>query len=295
MIIQSYAKVNLFLNVLKKRSDNYHNVDTLFERIGLSDKITLIPRRDRRIRVACSHPAVPSGPSNLCFKAAKLLRDSYGVKKGVDISIVKRIPVAAGLGGGSSNAACVLAGLNKLWGLGLGRDKLAELASGIGSDVVFFIYDAPFARGRGRGEKIRVLVPLRKQRLWHLLVVPKIAVSTPQIYRKFDELCGLYNCATGLTKPPSNVKILTSVLAKKNPIFKSGLLFNSLEQVTLKLYPEVRRVKERLAALGLKDVLMSGSGPSVFALVPSRQKAAALARNLKREPCPWSVFAVSTA
>ena len=287
LVIQSFAKVNLFLAVLNKRPDHYHNLDSLFERISLCDKITLKARRDNRIKISCNNPSVPLDESNLCFKAAKLLQDEFGISKGLDIKIIKHIPVGAGLGGGSSNAAAVLTGLNKLWRLRLSKIKLAKLAARIGSDVPFFVYDAAFARGQGRGEKIRVLKELRKIKLRHILIVPKIHVSTPLIYKNFDQLCGL-------TKPASNAKILTSALVKRDFIFKPGLLFNSLEQVTLKLYPEVRRAKQALAALGLRAMLMSGSGPAVFALLPSGKRSAALIKKIKRERKTWLVFAVNT-
>lgn len=287
MVIQSFAKLNLFLEVLNKRSDNFHNIDSLFERISLADKIILKNRPDTLIKISCNNPKVPLDESNLCFKAAKLLQDKFRIKKGLDIKIIKRIPVGAGLGGGSSNAAAVLTGLNKLWRLRLSETKLAEFAAEIGSDVAFFVYDVPFARAQGRGEKIRVLKKLNKVRLWHILVVPKIHVLTPVVYRNFDKFCGL-------TKPVSNVKILTSVLVRKNPVFKPGLLFNSLEEATFKLYPEVKRVKEKLAALGISLALMSGSGSSVFAPVSSGKKAAALVKRIKREGRQWLAFAVST-
>jgi 4-diphosphocytidyl-2-C-methyl-D-erythritol kinase len=288
LVIPSYAKVNLFLQVLDKRPDNFHNINTLFERINLRDKIIIKKRPDKLIKIACNHPGVPLDASNLCFKAAKLLQDKFKIKKGLDIKISKRIPVAAGLGGGSGNAASVLIALNRLWKLRLTKAKLAKLAAEIGSDVAFFVYESPFAIGKERGEKIRVLNKLDKLKLWHILVVPKIRVYTPLIYGKFDRF-------SGLTKPASDVKILTSISVGKHLLSKPGLLFNSLEQVTLKLYPEVRRVKDTLSAFGLNNVLVSGSGPAVFAVVPSGEKAAVLAGRIKSKRKPWQVYAVSTA
>lgn len=294
LVIKSFAKVNLFLQVLNRRPDNFHNIDSLFERISLSDRIILKNRRDNRIKISCNNPQVPLGSSNLCFKAAKLLQDKFRIKRGLDIKIIKRIPVGAGLGGGSSNAAAVLTGLNKLWRLGLSKTRLAGLAAKIGSDVPFFVYDASFARVGGRGEKIRVLKKLGKVRLWHILVTPKIHISTPRIYREWDACLPAGRAFSGLTKPSSNVKILTSVLAEKNPIFKPGLLFNSLEEVAFKLYPEVKRAKETLSGYCPESALMSGSGSSVFALVSSGKHAHASAKKLKREKKPWLSFAVRT-
>jgi len=287
VIVDSCAKLNLYLEVLNKRKDGYHNINTVFERIGLSDKIILKPRRDNKIKIICSSPLVPKGKTNLAYRSAKLLQDNFLVKKGVNIEIKKRIPVGAGLGGGSSNAAAVLTGLNKFWGLRLGQNKLVKLAAGIGSDVPFFIYDSPFALGSGRGEKIKPLKALDSVKLWHVLAVPKIEVLTPVIYKKWDSY-------SRLTSPRRGDKILTSALRKSDLSLIAKSLLNSLERVTSGLYPEVARIKERFICLGLKAVLMSGSGPAVFAIVPSRKEAVSLCRQLKEENKFWQVFASQT-
>ena len=289
MVLKSYAKLNLFLEVLKpKRKDNYHNLVTLFERIGLFDSIDLKKRIDGRIRIICDDPRVPSGKRNLCFRAAKLLQDESGIETGVDIRIRKRIPVGAGLGGGSSNAAAVLVGLNKLWKSGLDLNRLVTLAAKIGSDVPFFIYDSPFALGSSRGEIIRPLDNMKDIRLWHLLAVPDVHVSTPLIYRKFDRF-------SGLTRPAYNVKILTSALKKKPVCLRPGMLFNNLEAVTRRLFPQVDRLKAKLQNLiGFSSVLMSGSGPAVFAIVASRKEAARLKRKLSQRVRRAQIFLVRT-
>jgi len=287
LVIHSFAKVNLFLEVTNKRPDSYHNLKTVFERISLWDSLTLKTRSDGLIKIKCSDKDIPAGEGNLCFKAAKILKDTFSSLKGVDIGIVKRIPSGAGLGGGSSNAAAVLSGLNRLWKLNLPKAKLAASGARVGSDVPFFIYDTPFALGSGRGERIKPLNNLRNKKLWHILVVPKIHVSTPLIYRRFDDFAGL-------TKPASNVKILSSALAKTGLSLNPGLLFNSLEQVTIKIYPQVRQVKDALLSLGLTSVLMSGSGPAVFALVSSGKEALRLAGILRKKHKSWRVFTVST-
>ncbi|MFA5310820.1 MAG: 4-(cytidine 5'-diphospho)-2-C-methyl-D-erythritol kinase [Candidatus Omnitrophota bacterium] len=288
MNLKSFAKVNLYLQVINKRLDSYHSVRTVFERISLFDSITLKKRKDNEIRVSSDDRSLPAGKGNLCFKAAKLLRDQFYPSRGLDIKIIKRIPVGAGLGGGSSNAAVVLLGLNKLWGLKLSKKRLAKFAVKIGSDVPFFIYEKPFAYGFGRGEKIEPIKGLNKARLWHLLIVPKIHVSTPLIYDKWDSF-------TVLTKPSCNVKILTSALSKNEALPAFNLFFNSLEQVTIKLYPQVKHAEDLLLSLGLNHVLMSGSGPAVFGIVPSRKKALKLAEALRRKYKTWRFFAVSTA
>lgn len=285
--IKAYAKVNLFLAVLNKRKDNFHNLNTLFGRIDLADRIILRSLPANEIKVVCAHGSVPEDESNLCFKAAKLLQQRCKCNCGVEIKIDKRIPVGAGLGGGSSDAAATLIGLNKLWRLNLNQKKLANLAKKIGSDVAFFIYGLSFAQGLSRGEKIRKLPQLVKLRLWFILVVPEIHVSTPLIYRKFDELLGL-------TKPVCNVKILNSALRKDGPFAVKSLLFNSLEAVTTRIYPEVKLVKKMLSDLGLESILMSGSGPAVFGLVSSRKEAVTLGEKLRGQKMPWQIFVTRT-
>jgi len=287
LALNSYAKLNLYLEVLNKRNDNYHNINTVFERIDLRDKIILRPRQDKLIRIICKNSSVPCDSSNLCYRSAKLLQDNFDVDKGLDIEIIKRIPVGSGLGGGSSNAAAVFLGLNKLWKLNLPKVKLAGLAGSVGCDIPFFIYGEAFAKGDNRGDRIKPLDKLKNLRLWHILIVPKIKVSTPLIYQKWDNFCGL-------TRPKVNVNILILAL-RKNGLFSLGsLLFNSLEEITLKLYPEVKRIKQKLASFGLKSILMTGSGPAVFGIVSSRKEAVSLRRRIKRENKSWRVFLTRT-
>ena len=292
LILNSYAKINLYLEVINKRRDNYHNIKTVFERISLSDKIVLTSRQDKQIKIICDHPDVPCDNSNLCSRSAKLLQDNFQVDKGVEIKIVKRIPVGAGLGGGSSNAAFVLLGLNELWKLNLSQAELARLAKKIGSDVAFFIYNIPFAKGTRRGEKIEPLKALNNLRLWHILIVPGIKVSTALIYRKWDACQN--NELQGLTRSKYNVKILTLALQKKDLGLIGKSLFNSLEQVSIKLYPEIRRIKEWLIHRHMQSILMSGSGPAVFGVVSSRKEAVSLCRQLRRKNRAWRVFVVRT-
>lgn len=306
LILNSPAKVNLYLQVLNKRKDNFHNLETIFERISLCDRISLKLLPGTEIMVSSDHPGLPGGSSNLAFRAARLLQDTYAVKKGVEIRISKRIPIGAGLGGGSSNAAAVLLGLNKLWKLGLKPEKLAGLAAKIGSDAAFFIYGIPFAEGKGRGEIIRPLAGLKKTVLWHVLVVPEIHVSTPVIYKKFKTKPELtpapigkktkssHQLVRGLTSPRFNVKIISSLLKRKGLASRQNFLFNSLEEVTLRSYPEVARCKDALRSLGLKAVLMSGSGSAVFGIAGSRKEAVVFSRRLKKIDHSWKCFAVRT-
>lgn len=291
--LNSYAKLNLYLEVLKRRQDNYHNLKTVFERINLHDTITLSSRPDKRINISCNCRSVPLGSSNLAYRAAHLLQHNVKANKGVDIKIVKNIPVGAGLGGGSSNAASVLIGLNKLWKLNLTQAKLAELAAKIGADVPFFIYNSPFAQGEGRGDRIKPLKGLLALRLWHILIVPKIKVSTPFIYKKWDAFKTLKREKAGLTRPKYNVKMLIQALKKNSLSQVAEALFNSLEQVSVQLYPQINCIKEKLRSQGAKSILMSGSGPAVFGVVSSRKEAVFLYRQLKRSAL-WRTFVTRT-
>jgi 4-diphosphocytidyl-2-C-methyl-D-erythritol kinase len=250
---------------------------------------------------------LPKDSLNLAFRSAKLLQDSLKLNKGVNIKIVKRIPMGSGLGGGSSNAASVLMGLNKIWKLKLSQKKLSYLGAKVGSDVPFFIYDCPFALGKGRGDKIRPLKGLNKVRLWHILIVPKICVSTPLIYKNWDELksrrsppslkTGNRNKNSwpiGLTRPKYSANIIISALRKNDFLLLKGAIFNSLESVATALYPEVLRIKEKLLQFGLQSILMSGSGPAVFGVVSSRKEAVGLCRQLKKRSRFWQVFLTRT-
>lgn len=295
LVLKSYAKLNLYLEVLNKRKDSYHNLRTIFERISLSDKISIKKRRDNLITVSCDSREVPSNSLNLAYRAAKILQDKFKIKSGVSIGIEKRIPVGAGLGGGSSNAATVLLGLNKLWKLKLNRQQLAKLGAQLGSDVPFFVYEVKFARGLGRGDVIKPLSALSGVNLWHILVVPKIHVSTPYIYKKWDAQIHKKGRPGVLTRPVPNDKMLCLALKKKSLNSIALGLNNVLEKVTVKFYPEVTVVKEKLASCGVKSILMSGSGPAVFGIVASRKEAADLAAKLKAQHQDWRSFAIKNA
>jgi len=297
LVIKSFAKLNLYLQVLNKRKDNFHNLNTLFVRIDLADTIILKERKDSLIRIKCDSRHVPKDKTNFCFRAAELLKQELNLSYGLEIEIKKRIPVGAGLGGGSSNAASVLLGLNKYWQLNLSKAKLTSLAAKLGSDVSFFIYDTKFALGSQRGDKIKPLASLAKIKLWFILVYPGIKVSTPLIYQKFDlYLSGRQgnrlSCGdiSELTRPQRNVKILLSGLLKKGCPIDPNCLCNDLEVITSSLYPIVNRVKDALFAMGLEKVMMSGSGPAVFAICNCRIQAQDLSNKLSRKHKSWQVF-----
>jgi len=262
----SPAKLNLFLKVVNKRPDGYHNLVTLFERINLCDKITLTLTRKPGIQVSCDQADVPVGPKNLGFKAARLLMEKFQVRNGVRIHIKKMIPVAAGLGGGSSNAATVLLGLNKLWSLSLSRQELVGLAREIGSDVPFFLYNYRWAIGTQRGDVIEK-VTLRTI-LWHVLVVPRVKVYSREVFTRLRVAQKMQ-----LTKKIADVNMLTRALRKSDLSYVSELLSNDLESTVTQLHPNILHLKDKIRSLSIFGACLSGSGPAIFGLTGSQRHA----------------------
>ncbi len=270
LTLKSFAKLNLVLDVIGKRPDGFHQLRTIFERIDLHDDI-LLKKTSGPIRVCCSHPHVPLGPRNLVYMVAQRLQSDFGIQEGVEITIEKRIPVAAGLAGGSSNAAALLQGLNRLWDLKLTKKTLVEYACAIGSDVAFFLYDAPYALGEDRGEKIRVL-PI-KTKLWHVLVTPRVKVYTKDVFARLN---------LKLTKKRDDVNILLPFLGKNNLYSIGSRFVNDLEPAILSLKPYLGSLKRKLIDAGAMGACFSGSGPSVFALAESQKHAESLRAKFDR-------------
>ena len=262
LVLQSPAKLNLYLEVLNKRSDGFHNIVTLFERINLCDRITLKSTTSCRIQIHCNHPDVPLDSKNLVYKVARLLQEDFALTQGVEIRIEKRIPVAAGLAGGSSNAATVLMGLNQLWNLKLSQAKLLFYARKIGSDVAFFLYKTSWALGTQRGDKIKALKLKRK--LWHVVIVPRIKMYSWKVYGGLK---------LRLTKRNDNVNILIHKLRKNNRTVLNRLLINDLEAVVIRFSPPILRLKEELKSFNTQGVMVSGSGPAVFAVAETKEDA----------------------
>lgn len=254
VLVKAPAKINLTLDVLHKREDGYHEVEMVMTTIDLADRIDLMLLADKKIKITSKNRFVPDDERNLAYQAAKLLQDRFHVNKGVEISIQKVIPVAAGLAGGSSDAAAVLRGLNKLWDLNLSLDELAALGSEIGADVSFCVYGGT-ALATGKGEKISPLPS--PPSCWVILAKPIIGVSTAEIYGKL-KLDGIHH---------PNTKGMIEALENGDYAGVCANVGNVLEEVTLKLYPEVASIKEQMLRFGADAVLMSGSGPTVFGLV----------------------------
>ena len=262
--IRAHAKINLFLDVLYKRPDGYHEIETVFQSIGLSDEI-ILKKLPKDIKIKCEHPQVPLDESNLAYRTAKLLFESSELSAGVEITIKKRIPISAGLGGGSADAAGVLVGLNQLFELGYEREQLMQLGAKLGADVPFCILGGT-ALGQGIGEILTPLPPIG--RTWLVLVNPGFMVSTAWVYQNLHGRIFNFDYANpgnknlGLTKCPKNVNILIQQIRTDNLPGICPEMFNALEAVVVHdLQPCQDRLAEALVlvggvALGVRVVLV---------------------------------------
>ncbi len=278
LTLRSPAKLNLYLKVINQRPDGYHNLVTLFERINLCDELQFRLNFQGTIRLTCNDPQVPLGRRNLVYKAAQMLQEDFKIPHGIKIDIKKHIPVAAGLAGGSSNAATALLGLNKIWKLSLTQAQLVAYAKKIGADVAFFLYDSSWAIGTERGDKIQPLTLPTK--LWHVIVTPRLKMYSKTVFEGLNfKKAGRTNL---LTKKKYNVNILRRCLGN-NDLYNIGqLLCNDLEERVFQLCPSLLKLKNRMAGLNTYGVSLSGSGPSIFALTNSPKSAEHIKNVLKK-------------
>lgn len=271
------AKINLTLDTLKKRDDGYHEVEMIMTTVDLNDRLTFENRNDGKIVINVEHSFVPSDHRNLAYKAAKLMQEEYQINSGVTISLEKSIPISAGLAGGSSDAAATFRGLNKLWGINASLETLSELAAKIGSDISFCIYGKT-ALCKGRGE---VLTHLPKPpSSWVVIAKPNIGVSTPEVY-------GALNLEK--IEHVETTKCLKAIEEQDYKLMCNSL-GNSLESVTMGLYPEVAKLKNTMKNSGVDATLMSGSGPTIYGLVQKERQAKQVYNALKG--CCNEVFVV---
>lgn len=264
LTIEARAKINLALDVLHKRDDGYHEVQMVMQTIALADRISL-NEADQGISVSTNIAGLDCGPSNLAFRAAALLRDKYNVDRGVNIILDKKIPMAAGLAGGSADAAAVLKGLNELWNLGINIDELKILGATLGSDVPFCLTGGTML-ATGRGERLDKLPPL--PHCWVVLAKPPISLSTAWVY-------GRYNPGNVSFHP--DIKGMLDCLAKQNLQGVAARLGNVLESVSTAAYPIIAELKKWMQEYGAMASLMSGSGPTVFALAAQEGTARRIA------------------
>jgi len=264
------AKINLCLHALGRRADGYHDLCMLMQKVSLYDEVRIGLRADSLVRVQCAGVALPAGEENIAAQAARAVLQHDPSRRGVDILIVKHIPVAAGLGGGSSDAAAVLLALNNLLELGLKHETLAREALQLGADVPFFLGQSP-AWAEGIGER---LTPIegRLPACHYVLVNPGVPVSTAAVYANVQNYSK--GCTAG--KCPETIEAITQ------------LLHNDLQPAALMLVPQVAVVMERLRECGANGVLMSGSGPTVFGLFACGSSARASARYLAQTHGWWT-------
>ena len=279
LTLKAYAKINLTLEVLGRREDGYHDIASIMQAVDLYDTLSFEPADE--LTLVCDLPELATD-DNLVLSAAKLLREETGYESGAKITLEKRIPSASGLGGGSSDAAATMVGLNELWGLGLTIEELAPLAARVGSDVPFFLHGGT-AMVLGRGERIRPLPTIDLQ--WLVLIAPSIHVpnKTASMYGK-------------LTRSHMTRGALTRKLEAR---IRGGgdappqFYFNAFDDVAFKAYPELEKYWSTLDAMGGREIHLAGSGPSIFAPVSRREFGTALHLLLKHQH-GWEAFLVST-
>ena len=266
--IEGNAKINLTLDILGKRPDGYHEVAMVMQSIGLHDTIEM-EKSAAGIALTINVPWLRADEKNLAWRAAELMQQEYGLSGGVNMHLTKRIPVAAGLAGGSADAAAVLRGMNRLYELGLSDAKLCELGARLGSDIPFCLLGGTML-STGRGEVLTRLSNLPEN--WVVLAKPRISVSTAWAYQNYDE--------QGAEQHPDNARIQQEI-ARGDRKAVAKLLCNVLESVTIRRYDVISRYKTMMLEQGAMASMMSGSGPTVFGLVGSRAQANKIADHLR--------------
>jgi len=277
-VVQASAKVNLTLEVLSKRPDGYHEIVTVMQAVDLFDRLTL--ETAPTISLETDDSALPTDERNLVVRAALLLKQAAQVDAGARVRLRKRIPVAAGLGGGSSDAAATLWGLNRLWGIRWPRARLTALAVELGMDVPFFLAGGR-ALATGRGERLERLAAGGAYAL--VLVNPRVALSTREVYERVP---------AGWHAEPTGTRRLLEALSTRRVTRVAAALTNNLEDLVARHLPAVLRIKAALLAAGALGAAMSGSGPTVFGMARSLDHARQIQRRINR--ADWSCWAVRT-
>lgn len=285
MLVTAPAKLNLYLAVTGRREDGYHQIETLFEKISISDRLN-IELSSKGDKLTSSDPGVPLGEDSLLGKTISAFRGASDQQVCFRVDLEKNIPSSAGLGGGSSDAAALLKGLNALTGYPLDKDALMLIAGALGADVPFFIEESPFALGRGRGDIIETVETGLE--IAHVVINPPLKTSTKEIYGKVSGL--------NLTKHDAWDRMLNSFLIERDIDGIARNLRNDLQQIVLQEFPILDRVLSALGSRGAKGFLMSGSGPSVYGIF-DRDRVAEAAISLKKDfPASngWRVYTAYT-
>ena len=276
------AKLNLYLDVLEKRPDGFHNIETIFEKIDLKDEI-VIKERGKGVKVKASSNKCNQGKDNIVYKAARALFTEAKIKLNLEISIKKNIPVSAGLGGGSSNAASSLRAINELFKFGISEKRLFEIASGLGKDVPFFMKDIPFAVARGAGESLKELN--LTQSFFHILIKPFIPLSTRLMYNRIDK--------RNFSNRPHSLKKALLALKKRDIEELEDTYYNIFEDVLGREGVHINKAKAMLSKVGSRHSLLSGSGPTVFCTFGNNKSAENVFKAIRKNRTE-GVFLVKT-
>ena len=278
MRLQAFAKINLGLDVLGKREDGYHEVRMIMQTIRMYDQLDMRKSVEPGIHLTTNKKYIPVDENNLVWRATKLMMDTCGIIEGVSIHLHKVIPVAAGMAGGSSDAAATLVGMNRLFHCGLSKEKLMELGVQIGADVPYCVLRGT-ALAEGIGEKLTVLPPMPD--CWILIGKPGISVSTKYVYTTLD-------LNTDTVHP--DIDGIKKALEDGNLYGITERMGNVLQDVTIPAYPEVERIKEQMKTLGAVNAMMSGSGPTVFGIFDNEEKAQEACQKLRESGSCQQVF-----
>lgn len=276
MTLSSPCKINLVLNLLGRRPDGFHQLETVMQPVGARDFLSF-ERGGSGIKLTCSDPSLRADSDNLVFRAAALFLEAAGIADGIRIHLEKRLPISAGLGGGSGNAGVTLRALNDIFGRPLAQEKLSLLAAKLGSDVPFFLQDGP-ALGTGRGEIITPLDPFACLKgLSVILVHPGFGISTPWAYKQMDNFPDAQNGA------PGRAQALIDTLRSGDLTAAAARLYNALEAPVLRKYPLLSVFQDFFRENGAIGTMMSGSGSATFALMPSSGAAETLVERFKAQ------------
>lgn len=269
--LKARAKINLGLDVLGKREDGYHEVRMVMQTIGIYDRLILTKIPEEEIRITSNLAFLPVNENNLIYKAIKLLKDEYHFPGGVSVDLNKFIPVAAGMAGGSTDAASTMFGVNRLFGLNLSMGKMMELGVRLGADVPYCVMRGT-ALAEGIGEKLTRITPV--PHMWILIAKPQINVSTRLVYEQLD--------MGGIQKHPDIDGIIRAIEAQ-DVVRIAQSMGNVLENVTVPLYPVIETIKQDMLSYGAINAMMSGSGPTVFGIFPDEQTTLACQAFLKKK------------
>lgn len=275
LVLRAYAKINIGLNIISKRQDGYHNIETLFQQIDLFDQIKVKRIPKFKIIIRSNNDKVSFNQDNICYKAVRLIQQTFRITEGVEIEIRKYIPISAGLGGGSSDAAAILKGLKRLWQLQMSRDDLQQIALKLGADVPFFLYGGT-ALASGIGEKLKpIVLPFN---FYCILIYPNIEISSTWAYKNFN---------FSLTKTKKSIKLAQIFSDQLHISDLKHVLSNDLEEVVFRHYPVLNDMKQLLYRKGAFFACMSGSGSTIYGLFKKYSEAVVVMRSI---PKPYQII-----